>query len=260
MGFYAPAQIVRDAQEHGVEVRPVDVNLSDWDCTLERLRRPSARPACSQLRHAAMKRRHPHDARAAARLPPDQRAFRRARPKIERRAGAASIPCAISGCARGCRPPRWSGSRMPMRSARSGCPPRRAVGGARAAALRRQGRSAAVRARRHAGARARCRAAADAAGRAGGRGLSPSASVAEGASGVVPARRTRSPRHRAPRAPARHRRPAARDGRRPGAGAPAARHRQGRDLHDAGGRDRHRQHHRVAECSRRSGRSCSARG
>jgi error-prone DNA polymerase len=36
MGFYATAQLVRDAQEHGVEVRPVDVNLSDWDCTLER--------------------------------------------------------------------------------------------------------------------------------------------------------------------------------------------------------------------------------
>ncbi len=35
MGFYAPAQIVRDAQEHGVEVRPVDVNHSDYDCTLE---------------------------------------------------------------------------------------------------------------------------------------------------------------------------------------------------------------------------------
>jgi error-prone DNA polymerase len=35
MGFYAPAQIVRDAKEHGVEVRPVDVNHSDWDCTLE---------------------------------------------------------------------------------------------------------------------------------------------------------------------------------------------------------------------------------
>jgi error-prone DNA polymerase len=35
MGFYAPAQIVRDAAEHGVEVRPVDVNLSQWDCTLE---------------------------------------------------------------------------------------------------------------------------------------------------------------------------------------------------------------------------------
>ena len=40
MGFYAPAQIVRDAQEHGVEVRPVDVNLSDWDSTLERARSP----------------------------------------------------------------------------------------------------------------------------------------------------------------------------------------------------------------------------
>ena len=35
MGFYAPAQIVRDAREHGVEVRAVDVNCSDWDCTLE---------------------------------------------------------------------------------------------------------------------------------------------------------------------------------------------------------------------------------
>ena len=35
MGFYAPAQIVRDAREHGVEVRPVDVNASEWDSTLE---------------------------------------------------------------------------------------------------------------------------------------------------------------------------------------------------------------------------------
>jgi error-prone DNA polymerase len=35
MGFYAPAQIVRDAREHGVEVLPVDVNHSMWDCTLE---------------------------------------------------------------------------------------------------------------------------------------------------------------------------------------------------------------------------------
>jgi error-prone DNA polymerase len=35
MGFYAPAQIVRDACEHEVEARDADVNLSDWDCTLE---------------------------------------------------------------------------------------------------------------------------------------------------------------------------------------------------------------------------------
>jgi error-prone DNA polymerase len=35
MGFYAPAQIVRDARQHGVEVRAVCVNASQWDCTLE---------------------------------------------------------------------------------------------------------------------------------------------------------------------------------------------------------------------------------
>ena len=35
MGFYAPAQIVRDAQEHGVEVRPVDINTSTWDNIME---------------------------------------------------------------------------------------------------------------------------------------------------------------------------------------------------------------------------------
>lgn len=35
MGFYAPAQIVADARKHGVEVRPVSINDSHWDCTLE---------------------------------------------------------------------------------------------------------------------------------------------------------------------------------------------------------------------------------
>lgn len=35
MGFYAPAQIIRDAVEHGVEVRPICINKSRWDCTLE---------------------------------------------------------------------------------------------------------------------------------------------------------------------------------------------------------------------------------
>ncbi len=42
MGFYAPAQIVRDAREHGVEVLPADVNCSEWDNTLElRAEQPS---------------------------------------------------------------------------------------------------------------------------------------------------------------------------------------------------------------------------
>jgi error-prone DNA polymerase len=36
MGFYQPAQLVQDAQQHGVKVLPADVRYSDWDCTLEK--------------------------------------------------------------------------------------------------------------------------------------------------------------------------------------------------------------------------------
>ncbi len=42
MGFYAPAQLIRDAREHGVEILPIDVNHSDWDCTLEPVQREDA--------------------------------------------------------------------------------------------------------------------------------------------------------------------------------------------------------------------------
>ena len=35
MGFYTPATLIEDAKRHGVEVRPIDVNKSHWDCTLE---------------------------------------------------------------------------------------------------------------------------------------------------------------------------------------------------------------------------------
>jgi len=44
MGFYAPAQLVRDAREHGVEVREVDVLRSAWDCTLEERRAVRGEP------------------------------------------------------------------------------------------------------------------------------------------------------------------------------------------------------------------------
>ncbi|WP_439545932.1 error-prone DNA polymerase [Sandarakinorhabdus sp.] len=44
MGFYAPAQIVRDAAEHGVAVSGVDVNFSGWDCSLETFPTPSPSP------------------------------------------------------------------------------------------------------------------------------------------------------------------------------------------------------------------------
>lgn len=40
MGFYAPAQLIQDARRHGVEILPVDVNRSGWECTLE----PEAAP------------------------------------------------------------------------------------------------------------------------------------------------------------------------------------------------------------------------
>ena len=44
MGFYTPATIVGDAARHGVEVRPVDVTASAWDCTLEAIEAPAYRP------------------------------------------------------------------------------------------------------------------------------------------------------------------------------------------------------------------------
>src|SRR5262249_3953564 len=44
-GFYAPAQLVRDAREHGVEVLHPDVNLSEWDCTLETTEAMGSDPA-----------------------------------------------------------------------------------------------------------------------------------------------------------------------------------------------------------------------
>ena len=47
MGFYAPAQLVRDAREHGVTVLPVDVNLSLWDSVLEGASQPLRTPLCS---------------------------------------------------------------------------------------------------------------------------------------------------------------------------------------------------------------------
>lgn len=42
MGFYAPSTLVDDAKRHGVEVRPIDVTASDWDCTLEPVAAPPA--------------------------------------------------------------------------------------------------------------------------------------------------------------------------------------------------------------------------
>ena len=51
MGFYRPATLVKDAQRHGVEVRPIDVARSDWECTLER-GRDGAAPGAPEARRA----------------------------------------------------------------------------------------------------------------------------------------------------------------------------------------------------------------
>jgi error-prone DNA polymerase len=48
MGFYQPAQLVRDARQHGVEIREVDVNFSAWDCTLEPAAASLSSPASEQ--------------------------------------------------------------------------------------------------------------------------------------------------------------------------------------------------------------------
>ena len=117
MGFYAPAQIVRDAQEHGVEVRPVDINHSDWDSTLE-----PATPAAARLhaRHAAMA----GDVRSdhALRL-----GFRQISGFSQgRRRGHREVPrCRLRfhprplAAHRASSPRRWNGSPQPTRFARS---------------------------------------------------------------------------------------------------------------------------------------------
>ena len=116
MGFYAPAQIVRDAREHGVEVRPVDVNYSDWDCTLEAAEGGYAlRLGLRQIKGCAGRRR------AAG-----------------RRARATAMPSRWRcGAGPGWRRRRWSRWRGPTPSARSGSTAARRCGRCRALAPRR---------------------------------------------------------------------------------------------------------------------------
>jgi len=53
MGFYAPAQLIADARRHSVEVRPVDVRYSAWDCALEPVRKAGTRRSRGQDRGVA---------------------------------------------------------------------------------------------------------------------------------------------------------------------------------------------------------------
>ena len=91
MGFYAPAQIVRDAREHHIEVRPICVNTSDWDNTLEK------RSDGSLVRSKALERKMPRGS-----LPPGAMAT-----LIQKRFGYGQV----------CRLRCWSAwpKRMPIR-------------------------------------------------------------------------------------------------------------------------------------------------
>ena len=86
LGFYAPAQLVRDAREHGVEVSEVDVNLSDWDCTLEPLPPLSGgrwREAPDEGRRGLF-RRGQRSPSSALRAPSPRFTGRRGRPEREK--------------------------------------------------------------------------------------------------------------------------------------------------------------------------------
>ncbi len=52
MGFYSPATLVKDAQRHGLKVKPIDITVSDWACTLEQELHVSLRVLSTQLRFA----------------------------------------------------------------------------------------------------------------------------------------------------------------------------------------------------------------
>ena len=236
MGFYAPAQIVRDAREHGVEVRAVDVNYSDWDSTLERIGRMRSPLRLGLRQIDGIRKRSGADRSSGA-----ARAAIRQRPRRSRRreAAGAALRALAEADAFGSLGPR---------------PARGAVGGAGAC----QTRSPA--ALRRADARelreeADAAAAPDAARRACRGRLPDPAPVAEGASRWRSCATLRGARASLTAAQASAEPDASSCGRRRGSGAPAARQRQGRDLHHPGGRDRHRQHRRLG----RGSSSASAR-
>ena len=257
MGFYAPAQLVRDAREHGVEMREVDVNISDWDHRLETFADGVSKggAASAPQRHEGS---HPLDSCGASWLSPDQRAGTnrhgasgrapRRRLRFRPRPLAAHRPLAERARTSWRKPMhsrRWASSRRDALWAVRGFEPRR-----------RQGRPAALARGRLHTARTRRAFAADAARRRGRRGLPASDALLESASRVI-----RAPASCRTQYPAgvgacddRHIKTPAHHCRRPGAGAPASWLRERRHLHDARRRDRRSP---TSSSGRRSTSACA---
>ena len=116
MGFYAPAQIVRDAREHGVEVRRARRQSFALGFDARARSARSRAPARAASRDAGRCAHHLRHASRPARDQGTERGGREAdRGKTRRR---LRLPCAMSGCAPGFRRACWSGWPMPMPSAR----------------------------------------------------------------------------------------------------------------------------------------------
>ena len=230
MGFYAPAQIVRDAREHGVEVLPVDVNRSVWDHTLE--------PGADGDMALRLGFRQIKGLRAEAM----DRLGRGARQRLSGPVDPVAARRPAGGGARA------AGPRRRLHLARSE-PAAGLVGGAALPAggpapVRGDGRGRAAR-----------RSAGDAlpAMTLGEQVVDDYASVRMTLSAHHPLAllRAEAPFDRA--TPHREllncRNGQQVDGERSGADPPAAGHGQGRGVHDPGGRDRRRQRHRLAPCA-----------
>ena len=238
--------------QHGVEVRGADVNFSTWDCTLEPAADGAQRPFAVRLGFRQIQGLNEGRAgeahRGARQWLCQHRAAGRGRRSLALHDRAARrgrcVPLARA------RPPRRAVGRAAARHDRhrqtgegraqaktNGASPHRPVSPSLSPHERRTVPGAGGRTAAHAALRAR------------GGGLRDDRPVAEGAPGALLPRRPHAAR-RHPQRGAPQRRPAAGlagHRRRPRAGAAAAGHRQGRRLHDARGRDRHRQHHRLAE-------------
>ena len=139
MGFYAPAQIVRDAREHGVEVRPVDINFSDWDCTLEPLANSVVTPAQAGIQGQPIRLSQPwipafagmtdegRHRRCASGCARSRALPRPMRNGSSRRAARVMPTRTICGAAAGSAAPPWNASPRPTRCARSGLDRRRGL-------------------------------------------------------------------------------------------------------------------------------------